>query len=293
LGEIKKRDRSAQNQTRPEEWDSPGKRVIWVLNNKFMGNRSTMARRLGFSPSTLSRVVSGEKPPGRRLLTAIVEQLRVDSKWLLTGEGEPLVKSIEFGGLGGVAPVSNRLLPGAPQDHRELLTPDSFDPLMVLGPSQYWYRLTRRDPIVKGSGRGFQSGDLILLETDPNRFPESSSILELLCVITLMVDGQSIQRLAALTYHAGSSEEDPERLEADTFDLGINRPIVKEYVVQETQDRDLRVFRRDMYLHSYRGRQVLTPLDQGDYPVTARHIITYNDIVSYWTGILYRPTSSA
>lgn len=293
MDKMKRIGGPTKNQTVPDEWASPGRRVNWLLDKKFIGNRSTMARRLGFAPSTLSRVVTGEKPPGRRLLTAIVEHLGVDSKWLLTGEGEPFVRTITSGGWETVAPVADKLLPGAPQDHRELLTPESFDTTTLLGPSQYWYRLTRDDPIVNDTRRGFRSGDLLLLETDRTRFPKSENLNNNICVITFMIDGRSTRKLGSVTEFGGSIDDGPARLEADTFDLPMDtQRIVKEYIIQEYPNKEPRLFTRNMRLAEVRGREVLEPLTHSDNLFTSAQMINYDDIVSIWTGILYRERQS-
>jgi transcriptional regulator with XRE-family HTH domain len=290
LDEIKKTGRQPKNQIRKEEWKSPGERVNWLIDKKFMGNRSTMARRLGFSPSTLSRVVTGEKPPGRRLLSAIVERLGVDSKWLLTGEGEPFVRASARAGLETAAPVANDLLPGPPQDCRELLTPESLDTFSLLGPSQYWYRLKRDDPIVKNSGRGFRSGDLLLLEADRTRFPKADEMTNVICVVTLVVDGVSTRKLGVVTHYRGSSDEGPARLEANTFDLEVDTELlVKEYIIRAYQNRKAELITRDMRLKEFRGGQVLTPLNRASNMSTDDFEINSDNIVAYWTGILYRP----
>ena len=67
-----------------------GDRVRHLLELRWGGNQTEMAREIGCSQSTLSQVAHG-KEPGKRLTTMIASHQDVNQTWLLHGDGEPLV----------------------------------------------------------------------------------------------------------------------------------------------------------------------------------------------------------
>jgi hypothetical protein len=67
---VSKRKSRNEPAERMALWKTVGQRIAWLLDTKFMGNRSEMGRAAGVSHSVISRVVSGKKLPGRHLLTA-------------------------------------------------------------------------------------------------------------------------------------------------------------------------------------------------------------------------------
>ena len=73
------------------------------------------------------RIVSGEQPPGRQMLSALADHPKGNPAWLLSGSGEPLLAERDDGVSGGwLLPIAREPLPGAPEDHRDRLSDDKF-----------------------------------------------------------------------------------------------------------------------------------------------------------------------
>lgn len=66
-----------------------GGRVRWLLANIWGGNRSRMAEFLGMSHTVVNKVAGGGREPGKRFLTALLRDTRIDPLWLLQGVGRP------------------------------------------------------------------------------------------------------------------------------------------------------------------------------------------------------------
>src|SRR4051812_9308103 len=90
---------------RNPEWTTVNGRVRWLVKTRFAGNRSAMAKAIGFSHTVIANVVNG-KAPGRRLLEAIAARLGVDAVWLREGEGQPFRREADAGTVRGI-PVTN------------------------------------------------------------------------------------------------------------------------------------------------------------------------------------------
>ena len=144
-----------------------GGRVSWLLRNVWDGNRAAMARDVGVSHTAINRVVSGERTPGRVLLTAISGHPKVNPGWLLTGEGEPLLAEREESPVGGWAlPIAKRPLPGPPQENMTLLSGESFPvarPYYVR--SRYWLEIQESDIVAQDLRQKTSPGDLLLVDT--------------------------------------------------------------------------------------------------------------------------------
>jgi transcriptional regulator with XRE-family HTH domain len=155
------------------------KRFRRILEIRFAGNQSAMALALGVSQSMLSRVVSGKKAPGPRLLMALSRCPGVNAHWALSGEGEEAQRDDP----GAVAdnqrlPLVREVLPGPPLKCRELQTGATF-PVFAdyYSPSRYWLELETKNPLVQGDESGMRSGDLILLDADPRIWRRRPQIL--------------------------------------------------------------------------------------------------------------------
>ena len=117
-----------------EGWDA-AERVKWLLHDRWQGNRSAMAKAIQMSVTGLIKVVTGQQPPGRQLLAAIVRNAEVNAAWLLTGNGPPYTAA--------ALPVADRVLPGPPREHRDLLIDEKVEDLGTLySPTRYWLNWT-------------------------------------------------------------------------------------------------------------------------------------------------------
>src|SRR5262245_9422468 len=153
------------------DWGTVRERVAWLLAERFHGNRTAMAGALGLTHMAVSRVVTGTRPPGSRLLKAILERLGVNADWLLRGRGPPFA---EPGGRVPPrrAPVLDEPLPGRRRDRPGQELGRWEDATRLLSATQFWLRLGGGHALLAGRRRAFRLGDLLLFETDPTRRSE-------------------------------------------------------------------------------------------------------------------------
>ena len=59
------------------DWSTPGRRVAWLVQDRYAGNKAACAAALGLTHTTINRVVAG-KQPGRKLLMAITQRLNAE-----------------------------------------------------------------------------------------------------------------------------------------------------------------------------------------------------------------------
>ncbi len=199
-----------------------GQRVAWLLKNLWAGNQAAMSQEVGCSRTAIYKIVTGKQPPGRRLLAAIASHPKVSPAWLLAGEGDPLLaerKDTTAGGM--ILPIAKRPLPGAPSEHADMLSGESFP---VAQPfyrvSRYWLEIQRTDPIAKHGGQSVAPGDLLLMETDPLAWNHLAAIDQQLAIVRVSAKQGIEYKLGKLTY-IHETEEEPEELSADTFERTI------------------------------------------------------------------------
>lgn len=67
-------------------------RMEMLVNERFKGNKAAFAKTIGLPPTGLSNYLGTKRrsKPSVEMVTKIVQTLKVDAKWLLTGEGEML-----------------------------------------------------------------------------------------------------------------------------------------------------------------------------------------------------------
>lgn len=67
-------------------------RMELLINERFNGNKAAFAKTIGLPPTGLSNYLGTKRrsKPSVEMVTKIVQVLKVDAKWLLTGEGEML-----------------------------------------------------------------------------------------------------------------------------------------------------------------------------------------------------------
>jgi hypothetical protein len=193
-----------------------------------------MARAIQMSLPGLVKVVTDKQEPGRQLLTAIVRHSSVNPRWLLTAEGPPFTSAS--------LPIAHRVLPGPPLQHPDLLAgehaPDLGD---LYSTSRYFLKVSSREPLAHDEQQKVKPGDLVLLETDTARF-EKEQLYEQLAAIRVPRTDPPQFKLAQVSFYAGDDEDGPDRLEADTFDLGPT--VVTETIIHERPGSEPQVFRR-------------------------------------------------
>lgn len=66
-------------------------RVLWALDKLFNSNQREMARVIGVSQATISRVVHDVREPSKMILWRLGTDPRINATWASTGDGDPLV----------------------------------------------------------------------------------------------------------------------------------------------------------------------------------------------------------
>src|SRR5262245_39098063 len=118
------------------------KRVVVLARLIWHGNKSRMSRALKISHPVLSRVLRGLQEPPGKLLEALARWPGVNVRWLFAGEGEPLSERNLWAGGGRFLPIADRLLPGEPNAHPELLTWTSLPVADALyNETAYWFKV--------------------------------------------------------------------------------------------------------------------------------------------------------
>lgn len=147
-------------------------RIDWLLKKVWQGSQTKMARDIGVSQSVISHVVVGRQEPGRKLLAAIASNSLVNSRWLITGEGEPLVAQFTEPGRRALY-VARTLFEGLPDDHGDCLGDMLEVPLRLYRPTRYWFEIPADCPLVSVSSLKIAVGDLMLFEPDQKGWPDS------------------------------------------------------------------------------------------------------------------------
>jgi hypothetical protein len=275
-----------------QDWGTVRGRVAWLLADRFGGNRTAMAAALGLTHMPVSHAVAGTRPPGSRLLRAIIERLGVNADWLLRGRGPP------FADEGGRvrprrAPVLDQPLPGRRRDRTGQELDRWEDATRLLSATQYWLRLGGGHALLAGRRPGFLLGDLLLFETDPTRFPPEDGLYGQLCAVRDPRRPDAPVALGVVTYRRAAEEDGGDRLEVEV----VERPegtaeVADEYVFRVYPGGDVRPFQRKVWV------------DRGDrgggkprrnVPASQRHEehawpkrIEYGAVVAVWTGLLLR-----
>ena len=118
---------------------TPSGRLNRVLDVKFRGNQSEMARATGVSQASLSRVIRGVQEPGRRLMCAVAALPGVDDVWMFTGRGEPFPAPRPRRSRGRRQDRSHASSCPARRQHHDLLT-GTYDPFAdeISTSTPYW-----------------------------------------------------------------------------------------------------------------------------------------------------------
>ena len=145
-------------------------RVDWVLKKVWGGSQTRMAEEIGVSQSAISNVVTGRQEPGRRFLALVASNSLINSTWIITGQGDPLVT---LGSEAGrrAAYVARRLFEGRTDEHGDCLGHMLEVPLPFYRPSRYWLQIDGASPLTEVEQLKIAVGDIILFEPDPNGWP--------------------------------------------------------------------------------------------------------------------------
>jgi len=266
----KKNKRDRQADLFPDGWET-AERVKRLLQNRWNGSRSALAKALHMSVTSVIKVVTGQQQPGRQLLTAIVKNSDVNATWLLTGRGSPYTSV-------GI-PVVNQVVPGPSLEHAQLLTDQRLPDLGNLyRPTCYWLKMAKGDAMVREKGCKLQAGDLLLLETDKAFFPPVEELWDSLCAVQVPKANPPVYKLAEVSYY-GPSPENAATLSADTFDHGPR--VITETVVREYPDGEMKAFKRRVREAPGTGSRKPREAVPVHHPGSHYHLqITYADIVA-------------
>lgn len=186
----------------------PSDRVRFALDAVFAGSQSKMAKALGCSQPTISRIVAGKMQPRSSLLLSLAAQPRLNRDWVLTGKGDPLL------GSGRGLSVARCLLPGMPKDCPKLLSNErAFFP-SEQPDNDSLYIVEVQEGLTVPSDR-ILPGDHFLIESDPRAWLDNLKVLHnRLCVIRSGKGNVELRRVRCSEAKSGVSLEfwkSPER----------------------------------------------------------------------------------
>ena len=75
------------------------------IREKLGLNQSELARTIEANPSIVSDIERGEKEPSKKIISSLIMKYKVNSNWLLTGEGEIFIQ----GSKSEVTPTANHI----------------------------------------------------------------------------------------------------------------------------------------------------------------------------------------
>ncbi len=148
------------------------KRVEWLLKNVWEGVQVKMASDIGVTQSAISNIITGRQQPGRKFLAAVASNPAINSKWLISGDGEPLARPNSEPGRRALY-VARTLFEGYPDDHGDCLGDMLEVPLRLYRPTRYWFEIPAACPLVSVSSLKIAVGDLVLFEPDQKGWPDS------------------------------------------------------------------------------------------------------------------------
>lgn len=184
-------------------------RIAWSHKKIWLGSQSQMARDLGVNQSSISMVLSGCRPPGRKLLLALAAHPLIDEGWILQGKGDPLRTKECEGNRANTAPdnvllpVSMIPLPGPLHDHAAICCGVRPASASLASHTRYWYRLPADLPEGLFRSLFIAPGDALLMETDLREYTDLGQLDSRLCVIQLPDRQTPELRQISMIGHAG------------------------------------------------------------------------------------------
>jgi hypothetical protein len=185
------------------------------------GNQARMADGLGVSPPVISRVLAGQQQPTGKLLAALAGRADINLRWVLTGEGEPVLEPGMGPGRGRFLPVVDGLLTGPPGEQPHLLSGTSYPVAEAFySASSYWYRIPAGARVI-ASDEMIAVGDKLLMESDEKLTRRSGAVLGRFCGIRVRAGNRENVVLAKVNSASEVYFEPCSQFCVDTFgDLG-------------------------------------------------------------------------
>ena len=266
---------------RGDEQASAQDRIEWLLEHRYEGSRTAMAKATGVSMSGLIKVVTRQQTPGRRLMETIIRNTDVSPAWLLAGEGQPFKAT--------AMPAVTACPDGMPDGRDPGLTAGVPELGDLYSPSRYWLKLRAAEPAIKAGVTKLAVGDFLLMETDRTKFPPPEGLSGRWGVVRVRVLGGVALRLAELT-HSRESSEEPACLDAETY---VQYPMqVHQTVIEEFPNGDVEVHKRILQLEQPKGEGV----NKGDRKRYAAsivgHYVKVSDVAAVCV-LLVRPFQPA
>jgi len=138
------------------------------LRENLRFNQSELARLIDANPSIISDIERGEKEPSKKIISALIIKYKINSNWLLTGEGEMFIKSADVTTVGHQIPLLRQKVSCGPGQHWEDETNiDRYVNVFDLVPRLKTGRVYAVP--VNGSsmlGAGIKDGDIVLFEAN-------------------------------------------------------------------------------------------------------------------------------
>jgi transcriptional regulator with XRE-family HTH domain len=210
-------------------------RVRWLIEDYWKGNRKNCADDVGVNPTYISRIATETNNPGADLLEKLADKPFINTRWLLSGNGTPYLSVDEQLPSSWMLPVLSELPTGHIRQPSLLLVRSQKE----IDASNYtisrcWTQLTAGDELAYRGDLGFQVGDYLLWETNPNYWKDLSIFKRRPAIITDKKTGQS--KINILEY------QEPEDDEPYVSCHDLERPTVeqnapaREYRLQVTKD---------------------------------------------------------
>jgi hypothetical protein len=219
-----------QRKPEPTEETTEG-RIRWLLEHHWSGNQSQMAADVHCSQSVISRVVRRLQPAGPRLLGNIGDHPKINKMWLLTGEGKPLMIPTSV-------PWFEEILPGPPQQHRDLCKGEYPVIPHEYSESRYFFKIGPHEPAVQSEIAKVRPGDFLLLECEAPSFLRLYPNFRGLAVIRQRAGSGDVPRLCRIW------PEQTGRFNLDTFGADSSsiksrakaNPVVRQITILEFSD---------------------------------------------------------
>jgi len=215
----------------PREQSTTRERLVWLLNNVWRGSRSAMASDLGFSHAAIVKIVQGEREPGRGMLASLAAHPKVNPKWLMHGEGEPLLdKQSQLSAAIWSRPISRDLLSAVPGETEKLAASDVFR--LGAEESTYFYATAGNEPVALDEREKILPDDLFLMAPVPQEAHEDPRLLDgRICAVRRSTGTGSTLLLARIRCHL-EQQGTSWRLTVLLPDVIPPRPVGRERVIQ-------------------------------------------------------------
>ncbi|MDR1839287.1 MAG: helix-turn-helix domain-containing protein [Treponema sp.] len=136
-------------------------------------NQSELARSIDANPSIISDIERGEKEPSKKIISALIINYKINSNWLLTGEGNMFIKSSEAGiiSTGQQVPLLRQKVScGVGQHWEDEINIDRYVSVFDLVPSlktgkAYAFPVSGSSML----GAGIKDGDIVLFEANKDQ----------------------------------------------------------------------------------------------------------------------------